>query len=364
MEATLNSTIFDILEGPDEPVITEDHLDAQDIQGGFEGGRLLKVDGVYHMFPTERAGIPGAGPERDRINTRIGHWTSEDAVNWTRVSTLYQSSGNYTHIDTDHPASDRRAAIWSFLPVFNQAEDRWNGFYVAYTCQPDISPVHSFGRIWRSVSQAPGMSGVGGPYEDAGIVMEPGLETQAWEGRQGVDSFFPYRVGQTWFALYGGAFPFEGDDRIHGTSGKWYVGLARADDLAGPWLRLGEDVNPVTSIHPWFVENPLVTQLPDGTYIAMFDGGPEWLKLPNMFGYSLSVDGVNWSEAMYFPIRTRVKQWWHTMRTPLGLVPEGDNVYTIVYNAINERRFHPAGMVRVRLKPDVLKRQRELIGAE
>lgn len=355
------NSIFEILEGPDEPVITEDHPDAQDIQGGFEGGRLLKVDDVYHMFPTERAGIPGGPPCRDRINTRIGHWTSEDAVNWKRVSTLYQSSGNYTDIDVDHPASDRRAAIWSFLPVFNDVENRWNGFYVAYTCHPWIPPNHSFGRIWRSVSRTPGMSGVGGPYEDAGIVMEPGLETQAWEGRQGVDSFFPYPVGDRWYALYGGAFPFEGDERIKGTGGKWYVGLAQADKLAGPWLRMGEDVNPVTSIHPWFVENPLVTRFPDGTYIAMFDGGPEYLKLPNLFGYSLSIDGVNWSEAVYFPIHTKVRKWWDTMRTPLGLIPEGDDVYTIIYNAINDRRFHPAGMVRVLLKPDVLEMQREAL---
>lgn len=351
-------SIFEIMDGPDTPVITEDHPDAHDIQGGFEGGRLLKVDGVYHIFPTERAGIPGGEPSRDRINTRIGHWTSTNAVNWTRVGTLYTSSGTYTAIDEDHPASDRRAAIWSFLPVFNDAENRWNAFYVAYTCHPRIKPNHSFGRIWRAVSRVPGAGGLGGPYEDAGIVMEPGLQTQLWEGRQGVDSFFPYQVGDTWYTLYGGAFPFAGKDRIHGTVDKWQVGLAAADTLAGPWLRLGEDINPVTSIHPWFVENPIVTQLPDGTYLAMFDGGPEYLDLPNMFGYSLSVNGIDWSEAVYFPICTKVKKWWHTMRTPLGLIPEGDDVYTIVFTAINDHRFHPMGMVRVRLKPETLKTQR------
>ena len=355
------SSLFEILEGPDTPVITEDHPDAQDIQGGFEGGRLLKIEGEYHIFPTERAGIPGGAASRDRVNTRIGHWTSNDAVNWSRVSTLYKSSGAYTDIGTDHPASDRRAAIWSFLPVFNEQENRWNGFYVAYTVHPTIAPNHSFGRIWRAVSQSTGLAGAGGPYVDAGIIMEPGFQSQAWEGRQGVDSFFPFSVGKQWYALYGGAFPFEGEDRITGTRGKWYVGLARSDSLAGPWLRLGKDINPVTSIHPWFVENPIVTQLPDGTYIAMFDGGPENLDHPNMFGYSLSVDGVTWSAATYFPIRTKVNKWWTTMRTPLGLVPEGDNLYTIIYAAINERRFHPMGMVRVRLRPEFMKKQREAL---
>jgi len=242
-------SIFEILDGPDEPVISEGHPDARDIQGGFEGGRLLKVDGEYHIFPTERAGIPGGPASRDRINTRIGHWTSPDAINWTRGTDLYRSSGNYTDIDADHPASDRRAAIWSFLPVFNEKEDRWNGFYVAYTCHPTIKPNHSFGRIWRAVSQTPGIGGVGGPYEDVGIAMEPGLQSQAWEGRQGVDSFFPYEVGGRWYAFYGGAFPFEGKDRINGTGGKWYVGRAQSDDLSGPWHRMGEDVASLRGVY-------------------------------------------------------------------------------------------------------------------
>ena len=343
-------SIFEILDGPDQPVVDETHPDAHDINGGFEGGRALKLGDTYHIFPTERAGSPGCDPSYDRIKTRIGHWTSKDAINWERVSTIIQADGEYTTIDFDHPASNRRGAIWSFLPVFNEREDRWNAFYVAYTCHRDIDPGHCFGRIWRTVSTTPGMNGIGGPYEDAGIVMEPGLQSQAWEGRQGVDSFFPFQVGDKWLSLYGGAFPFYGEQRIIGTRGKWHVGLAESNALAGPWLRLGGGINPVTSIHPTFLENPIVTQLPNGTYIAMFDGGPTDLGLPNMFGYSLSREGKTWSEATYFPIETKVNKWWKTMRTPLGLIPEGDNIYTIIYTAWRaEGRFHPIGMARVRL---------------
>jgi hypothetical protein len=126
----------------------------------------------------------------------------------------------------------------------------------------------------------------------------------------------------------------------------------------GLLVTLGEEVNPVTGMHPVFVENPIVGQLPDQTYIAVFDGGPDWLDLPNMFGYSLSADGINWSKAVYFPIRSKVKRWWKTMRTPLGLIPEGDNVYTIMYTAWKpDGRSHPIAMVRVKLKPDVLQKQ-------
>jgi len=356
----LSESIVDILSGPDEPVVDEGSPGTHDIVGGFEGGRALKIGDTYHMFPTERAGIRGRERSFDRIKTRIGHWISKDAVNWNRVSTLYRASGKYTRIKEDHPASDRRASLWAFMPVFNEKEDRWNGFYVAYTCNPDIPPVHSFGRIWRAVSTTPGIEGIGGPYEDVGIIIEPGLESQAWEGRQGVDSFFPYKVGDKWYGFYGGAFPFEGKQRIYGTQGKWHVGLAEANDLTGPWLRMGEDVNPVTSIHPTFLENPIVAQLPDGTYVAVFDGGPESLGLPNMFGYSLSRDGIHWSKATYFSIRTKVKRWWKTMRTPLGVIPEGDNIYTIMFTAWKPGgRFHPIGMVRVKLKPAVLAKQVE-----
>ena len=52
---------------------------------------------------------------------------------------------------------------------------------------------------------------------------------------------------------------------------------------------------------------------------------------------------------------TKVKKWWHTMRTPLGLIPEGDDIYTIVYAAVNnDMRFHPMGMVQVKLNREVL----------
>ncbi|MHC4475121.1 MAG: hypothetical protein ACYTEL_05735 [Planctomycetota bacterium] len=356
----LSESIFEILGGPGKPVVYERHPDTEDIVGGFEGGRALKVGDTYHMFPTERAGIRGRERSFDRVKTRIGHWTSKDAINWHRVGTLYQASGQYTRIKVDHPASDRRASLWAFMPVFNEGENRWNGFYVAYTCNPDIPPVHSFGRIWRAVSKVSGLEGIGGPYEDVGIIIEPGLQSQSWEGRQGVDSFFPYKVGDKWYGFYGGAFGFDGKQRIYGTQGKWHVGLAEANDLAGPWLRLGEDVNPVTSIHPTFLENPIVAQLPDRIHIALFDGGPQSLGLPNMFGYSLSRDGIHWSKATYFPIRTKVKRWWKTMRTPLGLIAEGDNVYTIMFTAWKPGgRFHPIGMVRVRLKPGVLAEQAE-----
>lgn len=44
------------------------------------------------------------------------------------------------------------------------------------------------------------------------------------------------------------------------------------------------------------------------------------------------------------------------MHTPVCLVGEGNNLYTILYAAIDvEKRFHPMGMVKVKLNVFALK---------
>jgi hypothetical protein len=351
--------IFEIIGGENSPTIDEGMPGTEGIQGGFEGGRCVKVSDTYHMFPTERAGEIGVEAYYDRVKTKIGHWTSKDAIHWKRESTIYQASGNYAVTEDDNPLNDRRGAIWSYMPVFNKEANKWYGYYLAYTVHKEIEPNHSFGRIWRCESVVDGIEGIGGPYKDAGIIIEPGLNSQPWEGRQGVASFFPYKVGDDkWLGFYSGAYPFKSWDDYPKKTGKgWFVALAKSESLEGPWKRLDASVNPITSMHPFFVENPIVSKLPDGTYIAVFDGGPDgWgHHLPNMMAYSLSKDGLNWSEARYLPIEKKVDKWWDIMRTPLCLIPEGNDIYTIVYAAIDlEKRFHPMGMVKVKLNREAL----------
>jgi len=350
--------LFEIIGGENKPVIDEGMSGTEGIQGGFEGGRVVKVGDTYHMFPTERAGEKGVDYYYDRVKTKIGHWTSKDAIHWKRESTIYQASGVYAITEDDNPMNDRRAAIWSYMPIFNEKANKWYGYYLAYTVSKTIEPNHSFGRIWRCESMVEGINGIGGPYKDMGIIMEPGLDSQPWEGRQGVASFFPYQVGDKYFGFYSGAYPFNSWADYPKKSGKgWFVALAESKTLEGPWLRMNKGLEPIKTMHPLFVENPIVSQLPNGLYIAIFDGGPDgWgHHLPNMIAYSLSADGVNWAEAHYLPIETKVDKWWDIMRTPLCLIPEGNDVYTIVYNAIDlKRRFHPTGMVKVKLNRDVM----------
>lgn len=350
--------LFEIIGGENKPVIDEGMSGTEGIQGGFEGGRVVKVGDTYHMFPTERAGEKGVDYYYDRVKTRIGHWTSKDAITWKRESTIYQASGTYAVTEDDNPMNDRRAAIWSYMPVFNEKANKWYGYYLAYTVSKEIEPNHSFGRIWRCESTVEGINGISGPYKDIGIIMEPGLDSQPWEGRQGVASFFPYQVGDKYFGFYSGAYPFNSWADYPKKSGKgWFVALAESKSLEGPWTRMNKGLEPIKTMHPQFVENPIVSQLPNGMYIAIFDGGPDgWgHHLPNMIAYSLSADGINWAEAHYLPIETKVDKWWDIMRTPLCLIPEGNDVYTIVYNAIDlKRRFHPTGMVKVKLNKDVM----------
>lgn len=353
--------LFEIIGGTGAPVVAEGMQGTENIQGGFEGGAVVKVGDTYHMFPTERAGQMGVPAYYDRVKTRIGHWTSKDAKNWQRQATIFQASGIYAITDDDNPSNDRRAAIWSYMPIFNKEKNRWYGYYLTYTVHKEIEPNHSFGRIWQTESKREGIEGIGGPYDDGKLVMEPGLNSQLWEGRQGVASFFPYPVNDHWLGFYAGAYPFLKREDYPRKSGKgWFIGLAKADSLGGPWTRLDTTVNPVKSIHPWFVENPIVYSLTKGGYLAVFDGGPEgWgHHLPNMMGYSLSKDGYHWSEAHYLPIETKVKKWWDIMRTPLCLIDEGGGVYTIVYAAIqSSKRFHPMGMVQVKMNAAVLEQR-------
>ncbi|WP_243400365.1 glycoside hydrolase family protein [Flavobacterium alvei] len=350
--------LFEVIGGENKPVIDEGFSGTEGIQGGFEGGRVVKVGDTYHMFPTERAGEVGVEMYYDRVKTKIGHWTSKDAIHWKRESTILQASGTYAITEDDNPMNDRRAAIWSYMPVFNEKANKWYGYYLAYTVHKEIQPNHSFGRIWRCESTIEGINGIAGPYKDTGIIIEPGLDSEPWEGRQGVASFFPYKVGDKYLGFYSGAFPFQSWADYPKKSGKgWFVGLAESNSLEGPWSRIKDGSNPIKSMHPFFVENPIVSQLPNGLYIAVFDGGPDgWgHHLPNMMAYSLSADGKNWSEAHYLPIETKVNKWWDIMRTPLCLIPEGNDVYTIVYNAIDlKKRFHPTGMVKLKLNKEVM----------
>ena len=298
---------LELISRDDHPVLTVDHPDAAGNRYGFEGGRVVKVGSNYHLFTSEMVGDP------IWVKMKLGYWRSGDGVNWKRISTLFESSGEFK-------GNDPRAALWSPLPVWDDGEGRWNLFYVAYRSargDGEAFLTNQHGEIWRAVSQTRGREGIGGPYKDAGVVMRPGPDADKWEGLQGTDSFFPYRIGSTWYALYGSAktdrLPIE----------YWQVGMAHAPRLEGPWTRM-TDLNPVP-IEKVFIENPIVTPVAGG-YLCVYDSDKA-----NAIGYAFSEDGIHWNAGHALPVQPKTGAWSYDVRTPLGLVPEGRDEYTVFY---------------------------------
>jgi hypothetical protein len=297
-----------------QPVITTRTPGANGNRFGFEGGRAVKVGDVYHLFTSEMIDDPMW------VKMRLGHWISRDRLAWTRVGTIRESSG-------DRTGQDSRAALWSPLPVWDADERRWNLFYVAYRSAPADGKrflIDYEGRIWRAVSSVRGGAGIGGPYVDVGIVMQPGPDSGSWEGLQGTDSFFPWRVGARWYAFYGSArtevMPIE----------HWLVGLASAPALGGPWNRIG-DRSPVP-LEKRFIENPIVTEAPGGGWLCVYDTSPA-----DAIGWGYSANGVDWGPGRALVVQPAAGIWSKDVRTPLGLIDEGGGRFTVFYTGFEQK---------------------------
>ena len=328
LKAKLRSTAipliqFKTVETRNSPVINYDSPGVQDNKYGFEGGSVIKQGSLYHLFVSEMVG----NPFWEKM--RLAHWTSVDAVHWKRLSTLYETNGL---------SRGPRHALWAPMPIFDPLEKRWNLFYVAYG-----PPGNTEGRIWRAVSQRSGRIGLEGPYKDVGIVLQRDMNSQPWEGSQGTDSFYPYLVKGKWYAFYGS----------HSNGGQhWYVGLATAPKLGGPWKRVTVG-NPVP-IEPAFIENPIVTRV-GNLYVAIYDSDVEgatqgYHTEAHSVGYSYSHDGLHWTRGKRIIVQpSGTGNWARDIRTPLGLVTEGHGFFTLLYTGgLRDRNFFAVGMVRLK----------------
>jgi hypothetical protein len=227
------------------------------------------------------------------------------------------------------------------MPVYNESEDRWNLFYVAYRAKPKTEKawyVNHEGRIWRAVSTVPGRKGLGGPYKDIGVILEPGSDSDAWEGLQGTDSFFPYQTDSEWYAFYGSA-QTEVQPCVF-----WSVGLVRAPALTGPWKRRSE-LNPI-DFGVNFAENPVVTRIDKNLYVAVLDCHPG----KGDIAFSTSPDGIHWTDAGFLNFSPGIRKWWTNVRTPFGLILEKDDVYTLFFAAFMDKINEGVGLVRLKLQ--------------
>ncbi|MFC6099826.1 glycoside hydrolase family protein [Olivibacter domesticus] len=310
------------------PVIGPNHSDvlSSKNRAGFETGQVVKIDGVYHMFINEMF-------ERPHRDMRIAYWTSRDAINWKRQSTVVES------IPGRSP-SNPRSEVWVTAVEFNEDENAWNIFYVAYRAgakeKGEIEGNDYAGRIWRAKSVITGREGIAGPYADMGIVLQPDENSQSWEGQQAVASFNPYKVGNRWYAFYEG--------HNHVPRGDWPTGMATASKLDGPWTRMPEGHNPVP-LTAVFNENAQVTELKDGSYLTVFDSFGD-----QEIGYSLSEDGIHWNHETRIKVQSEKNLWGdpgdHAMRTPLCAIEEEDGTFTVIYTAlitINGKKFYAVG---------------------
>jgi len=321
---------FELVEYQKKPVIGKDHPDCKDDKYGFEGGLVIKLKKNYHMFTAENHGDPRI------VRMRIAHWTSTDALDWKRQSTIVETSGEPIEV-----TGRAYASIWQPTPVFNKAENRWDMFCVAYK-----KSVTGKGFILRFQSTVVGRDGIGGPYKELGVIMQPDKESQIWEGWQGVATFNPFQVSKgKWLAFYGSA------------AGKnpegWLVGLASAPALSGPWKRLPEG-NPVL-IESVFMENPIVTRI-GKLYVIVYDSDVQNPTKRSYFfenhsvGYATSKDGIHWSKGGRITVQPEGDvNWSSDIRTPLGLVDEGNGLYTLVYTADSKGDFKSVGMVKLKI---------------
>jgi len=298
-----------LVEGSDKALIDKDHPGSAGNRQGYEGGIVFRHEGIYHLFVTEEvSGWDG---------TRTGHWKSADGLRWDRTGTVQQS------VKRSH---NPRHAIWSPMPIYHEKEGRWNLFYVGYEFSGNEN-----GRVFRAVSDKPGPGGLDGPYTDqpGTILSFSDSSLNSWEGRQGTDSFFPFRVGKKWMAFYGSS-----DAKSH-----WDVGLATADSLEGPWKRIQGP--------PVFTraENPIVTTLRDGTYLAVYDDLTS-LSANSHIGYAWSRDGLHWTHS-FLPLPMPV--WTRNIRTPQSLVPAGNGEYWIYFTGQSAGGFDKIGRIRVKV---------------
>lgn len=305
---------LELVSNSGSPLITTRHPDAAGNKYGFEGGRVLKLGSTYHLFTSELVDDPIF------VKMKLGYWRSGDGLDWNRISTIRESSGEFT-------GKDPRAALWAPMPVYDDAERRWNLFYVGYRAEkgpPEAFRANYDGQIWRAVSAVSGEEGIAGPYEDDRVVLSMGPDSDPWERSQGTDSFFAYRAGGVWYGLYGSAGLPLSKSSIPRTEKYWLVGLVSARHPAGPWKRMSA-MNPL-KIEKVFIENPVVTSLPNGGYLCVYDSGG-W----DMAGYAFSADGLHWQPGHHLIIQPRPRVWAGDVRTPLGLVPEGNNEYSLYY---------------------------------
>jgi len=301
------------------PIIGKGHKGAEDVKFGFEGGTAHKVKGVYYLFTTEVVDTPKTA------QVRMAVWSSKDGIKFEKKGIIAKSNGDW--YDTTH-----RMATWSPMSVFDAERNVWSVFSVGYRRKPDATNVFNMsGRILRFDSKVKGIDGITGPYKEGGW-LNVDKKPDWWEGPGEIVSFFPYKIGKEWWAFYGGNSVPEHIEAA-GTitpneKNVFYNGLMKAEKgLTSKWVRQSK-LNPVP-LDSTFVENCIAIKVSPDLYITVYDGANE-----EEISYACSKDGIHWDKEQLLKIPD-APSWIKNTRTPLGLISEGNGLYTIHFTAFD-----------------------------
>jgi len=315
----------------------------------LKGGTSIKQNNQYYIFTTENFDEPKTAA------VRLALWKSKDGLQFNRIYQLAQTNFNWNDTSTN------LMSPWAPNLTFDTEKNRWSVFHVGYSRKPGSPDVYNmFGRIRRYDSKVPGKKGIAGPYKVGGW-LDIAAQGPAWEGVAKALSFSAYKVGKTWYGFLGtNTVPIVQDPgSMGGNTGEaksfFRASLTKANSLTGRWERV-DSLNPVL-FDPEFIENTIVTKIDDSLYIAVYDGANI-----HELSYAVSTDGIHWGKEQLMLI-PNAPDWLHTMRTPLGLINEGNGIYTIYFTAFdgnNAQKILPmwhngfgnVGMMKVKLLID------------
>jgi hypothetical protein len=300
-------------------LINQSSKGSADNKYGLEDGVVVRTqNGSFFMVSAEMHADP------KWVAMRLGVWKSADGYSWSRHLTLRQSSGT-----TD--GTDPHAASWGPFFVYDPSDDHWVLSYVAYRSGGSNYSgwtTNYDGTIYAAPATSAGDAGLMSDFGDGAdwrsndkILLEPDNfgEWYRCQGLQGTDSMYPYQLADgSWAAIVGTSHQEASWQPPSHDAGKWPVSLATAPALKGPWTRLNPDAPsqpadaPCLNLTNGYTENPIVSRLPSGEYLAVFDD----LAAQGVgFARACSADGLTWdrdAEVVAVP---------GGVRTPFGVLP-------------------------------------------
>lgn len=291
-----------VIKNSNTPLIDRRHTGSVDNVCGYENGHVIRdSDGMLHMLITEMFDY-GKGNPNAWVPARIGYWVSVNGENWVRIRTV---------IEGNDIINDPKEHTWSPSFYWNENEDRWNIFWRGNKA------------VFRYRSRKKGIHGIGAVYDEAEQIWPP-LRDPTGKLLDFASFSNIFRVKDGRLAVF-----YCYTEMLNGRM-QWLAGMAYAENPSGPWT--ASEKKPIFL----FCENPYVT-IVDGVYMCVFDD----LSCQRSIGVGYSYNGLEWENCV-LDLNDAVlwanESWYvNSLRTPLGLIYEGNNKFTVYFTAAEQR---------------------------